>query len=299
MEASQQTQRRKARRDPGGRRVVRVEVRDGMGHAKWITADLVNYSESGAAVSVARMLEAGALVTFRGRTGENADEVRHRARVAWCCEDGGAFRAGLEFIDESSNFAHHQDAARATSLDCYEVMQLSPNADADTIHRVYRILAQRFHPDNSSSGDSETFLQLNEAYRILSDPEKRAGYDAAYRQEQHLQWNIFDKPKASTGVDGEKRKRAGILDLLYNKLLHDPEAAGMTIHEFESRLGCPREHLMGAIWYLKGKGYILRADNGRYAITVEGVDQAEANGVPLVPEKRLLAEPAEQGGKRF
>lgn len=60
------------------------------------------------------------------------------------------------------------------------IRTFSPNADLDTIHRVYRILAQRFHPDNRETG-SETFRALNEACQILGDPEKRAfkGVDLA------------------------------------------------------------------------------------------------------------------------
>lgn len=290
MEASERTQRRKARRDSGGRRVVRIEVKDGMGHPRWVTADLIEISESGAGVLLARMLEPGAVVVFRGKPAENAEELRVRARVAWCAEESGKFRAGLEFLDESSDFAHRQPASQPAALDCYEVMQLSPNADADTVHRVYRILAQRYHPDNRSSGDSESFMQLTEAYRILGDPERRAGYDARYRQDKRVQWNIFEKPQSGLGAEGERRKRSGILDLLYNKLLHDPEHPTMTIQEFESMLGCPREHLQAAIWYLRGKGHIQRSDNGRYAITVEGVDEAESrNTTPGSGPARLLA----------
>src|SRR6187402_2681590 len=63
------------------------------------------------------------------------------------------------------------------TTDYYEVLQISPNADPDTVHRVYRLLAQRFHPDNQSTGDSEKFRTLTEAYQVLGDPEQRAQYD--------------------------------------------------------------------------------------------------------------------------
>ena len=43
--------------------------------------------------------------------------------------------------------------ANNNGADYYEVLQVSPNADLDTIHRVYRLLAQRFHPDNRESGN--------------------------------------------------------------------------------------------------------------------------------------------------
>ncbi len=139
------------------------------------------------------------------------------------------------------------------TLDCYEVMQLSPNADADTIARVYRMLALRYHPDNTETGNSEMFVRLSEAHQILSDPEKRASYDVRHREAKRLHWKIFDQASASTGTEGEKRKRQGILALLYAKMLSDPEQAEMNIQSLEELLGCPREHLQAPLWYLKGK----------------------------------------------
>src|SRR5687768_6687417 len=48
-------------------------------------------------------------------------------------------------------------------LDCYELLQVNPNAELDTIHRVYRLLAQRFHPDNKETGNDARFRELHEA----------------------------------------------------------------------------------------------------------------------------------------
>ena len=60
--------------------------------------------------------------------------------------------------------------------DFYERLQISANAEPDTIHRVYRLLAPRFHPDNQDSGDESRFRAITEAYQTLSDPERRAKY---------------------------------------------------------------------------------------------------------------------------
>ena len=68
--------------------------------------------------------------------------------------------------------------------DYYEVLQISCNADAETIHRVYRLMATRFHPDNPRTGDTETFLLLRRAYQVLADPEQRAKYDAVHMIEE-------------------------------------------------------------------------------------------------------------------
>ncbi len=53
--------------------------------------------------------------------------------------------------------------------DHYEILRLSADAESDTIERVYRTLAKRFHPDNEKTGDAEIFLRIAEAHRILTD----------------------------------------------------------------------------------------------------------------------------------
>ena len=53
----------------------------------------------------------------------------------------------------------------------------------------------------------------------------------------------------------------------------------MTVHAFEDMLGCPREHLEAALWYLRGKGYVQRTDGGRYTLTVNGFEEAEEHCV--------------------
>ncbi|HFB98912.1 MAG TPA: hypothetical protein ENJ62_07210, partial [Bryobacterales bacterium] len=176
----------------------------------------------------------------------------------------------------------------ADAEDYYEVLQVSPNAHPDTIHRVFKILAQRFHPDNPDTGDEETFKKILAAYNVLKDPEQRAAYDA--RRESHLRarWRIFRKPAEAMGPEAERRKRQGILQLLYRQRVQDPEYPALSIHDLEDLLGCPRDHLQFSLWYLKEKGYISRDDRGRYSITVTGIDEAEAAAAPHVPAERLL-----------
>jgi curved DNA-binding protein CbpA len=160
-------------------------------------------------------------------------------------------------------------------IDYYEVLQVSPNADQETIQRVYRILAQRFHPDNRDTGNEDAFRRLSEAYAELGDPERRGGYDVRHREERRLTWKIFDQTHATQGAEGEKRKRLGILQLLYRKRLVEPAQPTMTLHEFEDLLGVPKEHLEFSLWYLREGQYVNRADNGKHTITLKGVDLAE------------------------
>jgi len=165
-------------------------------------------------------------------------------------------------------------------VDHYETLQISPNADLDTIHRVYRILAQRFHPDNIETGDAETFRALTEAYRILGDPEKRAGFDIEHRTTRRLTWKIFDQTASAQGVEAERRKRAGILSLLYRKRMAQPDQPLMSLKEFEELLGVPKEHLEFTLWYLKEGQFVTRTDNGRFSVTLKGVDLDESLSEP-------------------
>jgi curved DNA-binding protein len=159
--------------------------------------------------------------------------------------------------------------------DYYETLQISPNAEAETIHRVYRILAQRYHPDNRETGNTPAFREATHAFQVLSDPEQRAAYDVEHRQARRLTWRIFDQPNSAQGVTAEKRKREGVLSALYRKRAGQPEQPHMSLKELEDLLGVPREHLEFTLWYLKEGQYVQRTDNARYTVTLKGVDLAE------------------------
>ena len=67
----------------------------------------------------------------------------------------------------------------AEKRDYYEVLGVDKKADDATIKKAYRTLAKKYHPD-LNPGDKEAeekFKEVNEAYAVLSDPDKRAKYD--------------------------------------------------------------------------------------------------------------------------
>ncbi len=65
------------------------------------------------------------------------------------------------------------------SGDYYEVLGVPRDADTKTIKNAFRQLARRYHPDTSTEPDAEQrFKEIAEAYGVLSDPAKRASYDA-------------------------------------------------------------------------------------------------------------------------
>ena len=57
-----------------------------------------------------------------------------------------------------------------SSINYYDLLQINPRAEIETIERVYRIMAARYHPDNQQTGDAARFRQLTEAYQLLRDP---------------------------------------------------------------------------------------------------------------------------------
>ena len=67
----------------------------------------------------------------------------------------------------------------AAPLDYYEVLGVARNADEKAIKDAFRALALKYHPDrNKAPGAEAKFKQIAEAYAVLSDPRKRAAYDA-------------------------------------------------------------------------------------------------------------------------
>ncbi len=171
--------------------------------------------------------------------------------------------------------------------DHYETLQLSVNADPDTIHRVYRLLAQRHHPDNHDTGDPERFHTVREAYRVLSDPDLRAAYDLEYHKRRGTRWRLVGEQESTPdAVEFERRARLGFLGLLYARRRTDPWNPGLTLLEIEDLLGVPREHLEFCSWFLREKRRITITDESRYVITADGAEFFEEQGGE--PARKLL-----------
>jgi len=82
--------------------------------------------------------------------------------------------------------------------DYYRTLRVSPTADDVTIKAAFRRLALRYHPDVAKSRRAaRRFPDIQEAYAVLADPEKRREYDRAYR----------DRKRASLTLSASRKRR--------------------------------------------------------------------------------------------
>lgn len=176
----------------------------------------------------------------------------------------------------------------APAHDYYEFLQISPNADADTIHRVYRYQAARLHPDNAETGHEENFRLLKVAYDVLSDPHRRDEYDKARAQTQTPPEPLAASVDFMDAMEGELNRRLAVLAVLYYRRRSNPNFPEVALAEIEERMGFPRDYLDFTLWYLQKKAYVNKADNAQYALTADGVDFVETQRTSIPTLNKLL-----------
>jgi curved DNA-binding protein CbpA len=160
--------------------------------------------------------------------------------------------------------------------DYYEILEISPNANSETIERIFRHLAKRYHPDNQDTGDQLRFSGILEAYNALKDPVKRARYDIQHKNHLGFRTKLAEEASNTKGIERDVLIQDKLLSILYVQRRQNINDPGIGDMELERLSDCPREHLEFHLWYLKSKGWIGRQENGTLAITVEGVDRANS-----------------------
>ncbi len=107
--------------------------------------------------------------------------------------------------------------------DYYKILGVDRHASPEEIRKAYRKLALKYHPDLNPGDKSaeERFKEINEAYQVLSDPQKRARYDQlgqAYSSwQQRGAPGDFDWSQWFTGTPGGVRVEVGDLDDLFGE----------------------------------------------------------------------------------
>jgi curved DNA-binding protein CbpA len=180
-------------------------------------------------------------------------------------------------------------AANNGDCDYYEVLQVSDSAEPETISRVYRIFAQRYHPDNKETGNEARFREITEAYHILSNPERRAQYDATNQKRRKERWRIVSAgAESENDFEMEQVVRLTVLEALYTKRRLDPQTPGIYLQELERMLGRPRELLEFTIWFLNQKK-LINSDDARMVLTADGVEYLEESYRSNIQRKRLAS----------
>jgi curved DNA-binding protein CbpA len=171
--------------------------------------------------------------------------------------------------------------------DYYELLQVSDAAEPETINRVYRMLAQRYHPDNRETGNEARFRAITDAYQALSNPEKRAQYDATNQKRKKDRWRLVSAgAQTENDFEMEQVVRLTVLEALYTKRRLDPQNPGIYLVELERMIGRPREHLEFTIWFLNQKR-LISSDDARMYLTADGAEYLEDSYKSNLQRKRL------------
>jgi len=162
-------------------------------------------------------------------------------------------------------------------VDYYDLLQISPKAEVETIKRVYKMLVARLHPDNAETGNAEQFIVLQRGFEVLCDPARRAAYDAEYTARVKQPLPSVEPAEFASGVDAELSRRVGILCVLFKQRQTNPARQGLSLLELEQITKCPSDFVSFTLWYLQSKNCVTTADNSDFVITPAGIDYLEAN----------------------
>lgn len=171
-----------------------------------------------------------------------------------------------------------------TAKNYYEILELSANANQDTIERMFRYLATKHHPD--SGGDKEKFSFLVKAFENLRDPVSRATYDAQLQQQQQDNARLVEHARQA-GPDTADRHE--LLCLFYARRRQNENSPAIGMMTIEKMMNLPAEVLNFHLWYFREKGWVQREENGGLSITAEGVDRVEASEMAMNNHLRIEA----------
>ena len=263
--AKQESRRKEERRAFDG--IVTLSTSTDGPEQKFIRARAVDFSKSGARVLSPEPLDVGAQVYMRA----DSFGLMGVAKVRYCEQKLSGFVVGLELEKRGASMRTPDDF-----IDYYEVLQISPKADVETIHRVFRMQAARFHPDNKQTGNADRFMMLSRIYETLVDPKRREQYDARRRMREPGSIPVFGLAEFVAGIEGEVNRRLGVLCLLYKRRRSNPDHASLSLLQLEFLMEFPREHLMFTVGYLREKDLIRIVENSDFQITADGIDTLEA-----------------------
>jgi curved DNA-binding protein CbpA len=138
--------------------------------------------------------------------------------------------------------------------DYYETLQISPNANAETVERMFRYFARRYQPDNLETADRDRFDAVLEAHNVLRDAVLRAQYDVKYRNQLESRAELIDDANDNDLFSSDAETQKKMLSLFYVRRRRNVREPGIGEYELEQLLGRPIERLEFSLWYMKEKG---------------------------------------------
>lgn len=221
-----------------------------------------------------------------------------------------------------------QDASSTNFIDFYEFLMVSPDADKPMIEWAVRLLATRFGKKNGEYVDEAKYNLVRLAYRTLSDPAKRAAFDAL-RAERIGSGDAPSQPAANGAPEPpteappepkrdpnaeltldqiriptqasaqdvriQRRLRQGSIAALYDILITRPRNPELGRAEIARATGVHSDDLEGPLWFLRETELLRTTTAGLYTLTAKGVEWAEAGGVAhLNPDADDAHEDADQ-----
>jgi DnaJ-class molecular chaperone len=138
----------------------------------------------------------------------------------------------------------------------YDVLQLdSPKATHDEIKRAFRRLSMDLHPDkNGNSEESKrAFQEINEAYNVLGDPEKRGNYDFELQMGNRMPGHMHMHHMGPMGAMGPMGMGVNPLDMLF-AAMHQQQQQQQQQHQQQQQQHNPAQHIFEAMFGGHGLG---------------------------------------------
>lgn len=175
-------------------------------------------------------------------------------------------------------------------VDYYKILQVSPDCDARGLETAYRFLAKMYHPDHAETADVSKFNEVVEAYKALRNPDQRAQYDVLYTDITGYRFYADDEANGEKTAYDDADAHSKTLLFLYKKRRENAQDAGVGRYFIQKMLGCSDEHFEFHLWYLKAKRLIEITEQGKLAITIEGVDHVISLSQRMMKEKLLIGQ---------
>jgi curved DNA-binding protein CbpA len=175
--------------------------------------------------------------------------------------------------------------------DHYVVLEIDPKSDSETIQRAYSRLAQKYQPNNTTTGSAEMFEAINAAYETLTDPELRGIFDKLKGVGQDDGGPKFSGADFFDALGRESVRRVAVLCVLYDRRLTKPNAPSLSMRHLEVIVEASAAELASALWYLKQRGLAASDDKSSLQITVDGMDFLETRK-PLPEEILAFIKPS-------